>query len=87
MSPLSELIKKAAAMPGNEMRQSGLKTLTDTAAWYTAQPPKPKSINPKGGGRAKEMAVAKPPGNSQFYKDMLQSLYQPAFGFRQSVVG
>lgn len=81
------LLEKQAAALGNELRQSGLKRLTAQSSWYRAAPPKPKSINPKSGGRAKGMGVADPPGSNQYYKDMLQALYEPSLGFRQSVVG
>ncbi len=60
-----------------------------SSAWHMGtSTPKPKSIGPgKVGGLAKERAQAKPPSKTAFYKDMLESLYNPARGSRLATPG
>jgi hypothetical protein len=73
-------------------KSSGILRSTANAAWKVGgkTPPKPKSIKPNThelGDPAKTRMAAKPPSNKAYHKDMLQSLYNPSRGYRQSVVG
>lgn len=76
--------KYAAPMSGAEVKAPGLLRTSASAAWRMGtSPPKPKSIGPGAVGTpAKERAQAKPPSKQSFYKDMLESLYNPARGSR-----
>jgi len=71
-------------------KASGILRSTANAAWKVGgeTPPKPKSIKPNThelGDPAKTRMAAKPPSNKAYHKDMLESLYNPSRGFRQSV--
>jgi hypothetical protein len=72
-------------------KASGILRSTANSAWQVGgkTPPKPKSIKPNThelGDPAKTRMAAKPPSNKAYHKDMLESLYNPSRGFRQSVV-
>lgn len=83
--------KTAAAKPGTEVRAPGILRATAASAWKVGgpTPPKPKTIKPNEhlGSSAKTREPAKPPSNRQYYKDLLQSLYNPQRGFRIATQG
>lgn len=76
--------KVGAAAAGAEVKAPGALRSSASSAWHMGtNPPKPKSIGPgQIGTPAKERAQAKPPSKTAFYKDMLQSLYNPTRGSR-----
>lgn len=74
--------KTAAAI-----RASGQLRASASSAWKAGVgAPKPKNRKPaKGSAVAKSTPKAQPPAKSSFYKDMLESLYNPSRGFRAAV--
>jgi hypothetical protein len=84
--------KTSAAKQGVEVKSSGALRTPASAAWRIGgrTPPKPKSIKPNThelGAPAKTRMAAKPPSNKDYFKDTLQSLYNPGRGYRLGVVG
>lgn len=81
---------KTAAMAGAEVKAPGALRTPASAAWRMgASPPKPKTIGPAHelGTLGKGRAPAKPPSNTSFYKDILESLYNPQRGYRLAKAG
>lgn len=83
--------KTAAATPGSEVKAPGALRVGASSAWRIGgqTPPKPKSIKPNQiqGQQAKTRATAKPPSNQKYYKDLLESLYNPQRGYRLATPG
>lgn len=80
--------KLGAAAPGAEVKAPGALRSSASSAWHMGTGvPKPKTIGPgQVGGQAKGRAQAKPPSKTSFYKDMVESLYNPARGSRLATV-
>ena len=80
-----ETPKTAAPMAGAEVKAPGLLRTGASSAWHIGEsPPKPKTISPAAriGTEGRERAAAKPPSKTSFYKDLLESLYNPQRGSR-----
>ena len=83
--------KTSAAKQGVEVKSSGALRTPASAAWRIGgrTPPKPKSIKPNThelGAPAKTRMAAKPPSNKDYFKDTLESLYNPGRGHRLGIV-
>jgi hypothetical protein len=72
------------AMAGAEVKAPGLLRNAASAAWRMgSSAPKAKTTVPGGpAARARSNPVAKPPSKNAFYRDMLESLYNPQRGAR-----
>jgi hypothetical protein len=83
--------KQAAARAGAEVKAPGALRRSATAAWHIGgrTPPKPKTIKPDSrlDATARGRSQANPPSNRAYYKDLLESLYNPQRGFRLATVG
>lgn len=82
--------KMAAAAPGTEVKAPGALRASASSAWHVgSNPPKPKTIAPAAqiGTAGRGRATAKPPSKTSFYKDMLESLYNPQRGARLATPG
>lgn len=77
--------KNASAAPGAEVKAPGVLRASAASAWKIGEnPPKPKTIGPNSniGSSAAGRAPAKPPSKTAYYKDMLDTLYNPQRGSR-----
>ncbi|MBW2691049.1 MAG: hypothetical protein JRE57_00265 [Deltaproteobacteria bacterium] len=82
---------KTAAQIGAEIKAPGVLRNSAAAAWRIggATPPKPKDIKPNSrlNATARGRTQAKPPSNLAYYKDLLESLYNPQRWFRIAKAG
>lgn len=83
------VLVKLGRVAGAEVKAPGMLRTGASAAWRVGgtSPPRPKSVKPSAGTSStpKPRAVAKPPSNTKYYKDVLTSLYSPQRGYRLTV--
>lgn len=83
-------IAAGVRLPVHQVKAPGLLRVGASSAWRMHPPSvKPKTTRPNTNpsARGKEVPTLKPPSNSKYHKDLIESLHNPQRGFRITKAG